>query len=258
MDLIAIHGGNKHTPRIAQRGGWYYGAQHGDTLYAPPYMLDFDPIDQSESAWERYLAAVKSHRPHLALILDFDQRDQFDMMLDRVWQIAELGVIPVVAVKCDAAIQLTPQFVKFRDGRIVEVRWALSVPSEYPSGMAWYLPRHEQIKRIPTPNVHLLGGHPDQWLWLKSYYGERLNIASADGNIAFRKGRWGQWWSAEQARWIDERGNGRDTHEMIIATMSNATRYLQSPHSRVRESERIKRLRRALYPASQSKLFDVA
>lgn len=232
MELILIHGGQPLTPDHARRAGWRYGARGDYTLYAPPYMLDFD-WTAPPGAWSRHVDLMRQYRPVQSVVMDLECPSQIDEMKQRCQQAAALGVIPVVVPKYRGAAWAIP---KVACG--VEVIIGISVPTDY----AAFLPRY--LEAVAERKLHLLGGHPDQWRYLINYY-KHSNIISIDGNAAtYNARRFGKLWS-RYGYYRELRGRGFDTSALIIASLRNAQRYLASGRVPSLASKRIVDCRRA-------------
>lgn len=218
VDFIAIHGGNSETPRLSKKAGWYYGSRSDYKIYDYPYMVDLNPEHQDNDTWNQYLRFLEEHRPKLALTIDFMHSEQWRVSQDRIRQVTDIGIIPVVCVKCDAALRFTPD-----EYCGIEVRIAFSVPTTYPPGVAHYLPHKDLLNKNQT--VHLLGGHPDQWVWIKNNYADLIDIRSIDTNVFIREARRAKWWSASKGGYVDMRKQGRSTSAMAVISMRNAAQY---------------------------------
>lgn len=243
-DFIAVHGGSKDSPAWIRRAGWLYGTRNNYLPYDDVHMLDFDPEQDTEQAWLQCLEDVKVLRPALVLAMDFTHEQQYLKCHQRLDDLTRLGVTPLVAIRCGAAISWTPKTYCGTD-----VRWAFSVPTSYPPGESdWdkYLPprSHDRFNYpdvFGVIDVHLLGGHPDQWLWIKRHYGQRINIASVDGNALIREARRGKFWSAKYADYVDLRGQGHSTGAIAVLSMRNAARYYNDPTAVIRHGVRVRR-----------------
>lgn len=230
MELIMVHGGNPNTPHLCKRANWDYGAQFGSTVYQKPAMLDY-----VEGDFNKYLEQLDRYRPAIALACDWLEHRLWHEYTSRVMAIAKLGIIPIVAAKHPEALRLTPSYCYG-----LEVRIGVSVPTGYMND-GWIPPRDLLKKSVAREarTLHLLGGHPDQWKWLISYYGEvGVNILSIDGNAHYEQAyKYGKFWS-QWGYYREMRGKGYNTNALAICSMMNAKRYLAN-RSPVHKSQRI-------------------
>lgn len=223
MEFVLIRGGSPVAVDIAAYAGWYYGVRSDYTEYGICRMLDFDWQSTSKSAWSRYMQLVRQHRPKRGVVIDLVRPEQVSLMMSRIEDVAAYNMQPVVVPKYPGAVRDIPTCVYRPDGTLPVVV-GVSVPTAY----AGSLPRaHEVAKR----QVHLLGGHPDQWRWLRHYYSDS-EIVSADGNAMVQKAARGQFWRRGGAwGYRDVRGLGYSTRALAIASLRNAAYYYH--HGRV-------------------------
>lgn len=186
--LIYCADGNPTFARIAVEVGWLYGARLPSTVYQPVYFADQDWKNPDRKS---YMAALKTHRPAMATVLDWEQDEQLNVVLSWAKEAAELVTEAIIIIpKVPGGIPDVPCAINGR-----QIILGYSVPTSYggsPLGL-WEF-RNRQ--------VHLLGGSPHEQMRLSQY----LNVVSADGNMAHQqahrcrywrlqrgcKGRWGQ------------------------------------------------------------------
>lgn len=232
-ELIIVRGGCAElTPRVCEATQTHYGIREGYTAYLPVYMLDWDfnqPWD--EKRWATYLQKVRDYQPHLVMTPDYFEHVPY-ALLQR--QIAELRhVIPD-----DGLILVCPKF----DGAIAHIpsdcRVAISVPvgDEY----GGFLPMPDEVA---GRDLHLLGGHPDQWAYLQNVAYTQSVVQSIDGNFLIRGAdAYGKMWG-NQGRYLELHGQNLDSEWLAIASIRNVRTYLaQHPipfqNSRVRLCQR--------------------
>lgn len=210
---IMIHGGNKYTPGLCNSAGWLYGVQWPSTAYAPVYMTDYTRPDDDRESWRRYVAYLRGTLPWLALVIDYEQPDQTALMLERVAEVYDLGIVPVVAAKFPGAVEAIPR----------EARVGVSVATSHMN--AGYMPPRSEFDG--HHQVHLLGGHPDQWLHLVREYDGAASVESADGNVLYRQARWGKMW--RDGGYVEHRRRAERLPTMWLAveSMRNAAAYVE-------------------------------
>ena len=219
-ELIMIHGGQPNTPRWCQRTGWSYGVQFGYTAYDRPIMTDF-----VSGKWNDYLTFLDLHRPKLALVADYRQREEWSWIEPRLSDVAQRGISPVVVAKWSGALEVIPEFA---GDQIVRI--GVSTPTSHMND--GHLPTKEEFaKHSHQPRaIHLLGGHPDQWLYLMHYYAGTAIVSTIDGNAQYEQARqYGKFWS-RYGGYRDMRGRGYSTGALVMASMINARRYLERGH----------------------------
>jgi hypothetical protein len=177
--FIQCAGNNRKFPDLCQRAGIGYGSRHDDQIRGYPTMLD---INWRSYDWNEYRQIIRQHMPIMAMVADYENKDQYHQMMKQVHQLKHIGVLRVlVCPKFDGALFDIP------DDCIV----AISVPSSY----AGYLP---PLNELNGRGVHLLGGspHAQRDLYLK-LQGVGAIVVSMDGNSHTRTSgmMWqhGQW-----------------------------------------------------------------
>lgn len=210
MKFIIIHGGNRSTPGIARRSGWLYGVRSDHKAYAPPYMIDYH---SGKTSWAKTLELAKVHQPAQVVLGDMDnpvtQRPVFEIRMNAL---LALGITPVIVAKHPDAFR--PDW---------PVIWGVSVPTGYfPGG---YMPLDELT---PGSRIHLLGGWPDQWLYLRRLYRSRgIVVNSLDGNSLIRVAQFGDFWSRYGFRKTAPK-NRFSTAAIAALSFKNAARYTLS------------------------------
>lgn len=225
--FIMIHGGNTKTPVFCEKAGWAYGVQFGYTSYAPCLMLDYVSGD-----WQAYLQALKDTGATQAVVADFRAHEDWVLVVQRMEDVATIGVTPIVVAKHLDSLRLIPEMVLG-----IKTRIGVSVPTSHMND--GFMPDVKEFKRWSSSrrDLHLLGGHPDQWLYLKEYYAPIADVSSIDGNALYMQAReYGKMWS-RYGYYHELRGKGRSTIAMTIASMRNAERYFYN--SKWKTSKRI-------------------
>jgi hypothetical protein len=238
VDLICIHGGNLESLKISFLANWYYGYQFGSTCYGLPYMVDYVKGD-----WGAYIDELRAHYPRYAVVMDYRSRDENNEMLLKCLDVAKLGIVPIVVAKFQDSLHTIPHFVHGKSfANPIPVRIGISTPTRRGYMNEGYIPSAEDIrcdgKIFPHRHIHLLGGHPDQWLYLIRYY-NRVGaiVASIDGNNAIEQAReYGKMWS-RYGYYRELRGY--KTRYLAAGSMRNARLYLENPYSNVGTSSRV-------------------
>ena len=162
--FIQCAGGNPRYPGICNRAGIGYGSRHDSTIYDYPVMLD---INWRDYDWNKYRQIIKQHKPIMAMVADYESKDQYWTMRKQVHQLKHNGILRVmVCPKFEGALDDIPE----------DCVNALSVPSTY----AGYLPA---LSKLRGKLVHLLGGSPvKQRELIVKLRGHGAIVISADGN----------------------------------------------------------------------------
>ncbi len=162
--FIQCAGGNPRYPAICKNVGIAYGSRHDGTIYDYPVMID---INWRDYDWSKYMAIIKHHKPIMAMVADYESKDQYWQMRKQVHQLKYNGILRVmVCPKFDGALDDIP------DDCII----ALSIPSSY----AGYLP---DFSKLTGRRVHLLGGSVvKQRAIIKKLRGHGAIVVSVDGN----------------------------------------------------------------------------
>lgn len=207
--IIYVRGGNKRAPDIAQRGGMLYGTRNDYKAYGDVYMID---IKWKDYDWQKYLNKIEAYRPQIAMVADYEHPSQRQLMYQQIRDLKALGV---------PRIMVCPKFA----GAVAHIpTWcvvAVSVPTEY----AGFLPHPSELA---GREIHLLGGHPDQQLYLTQVYGAMGGVViSVDGNVLGSKAQRGQYWRADGG-WESKRGQGVPTDDLAVMSAVNIRKYFES------------------------------
>lgn len=193
--LVYCAAGNRRYLEIAVAAGYRYGGRLPHTVYP-----DIAPLWFADQEWRkpdrgRYLAALATHRPVQATVLDLERSDQVAEVL--AWAEAAAAYVERVLIipKARGVIADLPRQI---GGKPVVL--AYSVPTTYGG-----TPIHpEQFAGWP---IHILGGAPEWQMRLWRYWrawdadaGTATPVVSADGNIAQSMARRCQFWISEPAR----------------------------------------------------------
>jgi hypothetical protein len=183
IELIYCADGNRRFAEIAINAGFLYGAQLPNTVYFPPFFVD---QNWKRPDRERYVDALKKHKPHMASVLDWERPDQLSEVLAWAEEAAQYVNVVMLIPKVHHGVSLLPRSIGGK-----AVRLGYSVPTKY-GGTDLFLSEF-----IGWP-MHLLGGSPRKQLKLSSY----LNVVSADGNYANKMAvRFCEYWDGR--RWCE-------------------------------------------------------
>lgn len=166
VNLIYCADGNPRFAQIAIEQGFKYGAQLPNTIYHKPYFVDQDWRKPNR---EKYMMALKKHRPPLATVLDWEHEDQLSEVLS--WAEEASRYISEAVIIIPKVMSGIPRLPAEINGK--QVRLGYSVPTSF-AGTC--VPTWE----FGQKPVHLLGGSPNRQLELAHY----LNVQSADGNYS--------------------------------------------------------------------------
>ena len=216
--LILVHGGNAESPGYASAAGWEYGIRDNTTPYAPVFMFDYDwKKATTPRRWARYLTLISQHKPYMAMAPDFECPTQWETLKKQFVDIKRAGSRRIIVTpKFEEALEQLPAWDTFIIG--------VSVPTTY----AGFLPNPQNVA---GRDIHLLGGHPDQWVYLKRLYESAGGkVVSIDGNNAVEQAReYGKYWSAKKGGYVEMRGEMFETPALILATLKNTKQYLLEP-----------------------------
>lgn len=172
--LVYIRGADKLAPETARIAGIPYGIRNDYYPYADPLFLD---IHWTNYDWNDYCQLVSRFHPIYAMVPDYEHPSQKERMLRQIEDLKTLGVLRVgVCPKFEGAVKDIP----------MDCVLAISVPTQY----AGFLPNEALTDR----KIHLLGGHPDQWMYLIRYRYPKAHFLSMDGNIMGLKAGLRQYW----------------------------------------------------------------
>lgn len=164
--LIYCASGNRRFAEIAIRHGYVYGAQLPATIYYHPEFVD---QDWKRPNRERYMSALREHKPALASVLDWECPEQISEVLSWADEAAQyVGEAVIIIPKVQGGVAQLPRIIRDK-----QVRLGYSVPTRF-GGTA--LP-YEEFRGWP---VHLLGGAPHKQMKIAGF----IHVESADGNYA--------------------------------------------------------------------------
>lgn len=187
LELVYCASGNKRFAEIAIRHGFLYGAQVPATVYFDPWFCDQDWKAPNR---ERYMTALRQHKPHMASVLDLEQPEQFDEVLGWAEEAAQWVEVVMIIPKVFGIVERLPRAVGGKP-----IRLGYSVPTKF-GGTE--LPCWE----FGDWPVHLLGGSPNMQMKLLSYF----NVVSIDGNYAHKMAtKYCQFWVPGTARYARNR-----------------------------------------------------
>ena len=217
MLLIGCRGGDPDAPEILKRAGWQYGSRSDYKIYAAPAFID---IKWRNYDWLRHWSVVRRWKPQMAMVADYERPAQKCAMLRQVAQIMALGVRPMVCPKFSGAVADIP-------GDCIV---AISVPTTY----AGYMPTANELY---GRELHLLGGHPDQFVILMRRY-KKSRIVSIDSSVMFLKANFGAYWSLHHNDWQYVEKNAESTDSLIARSATNIAEYLNHPPRYLRWNNR--------------------
>jgi hypothetical protein len=217
LDIILCCGNKIEAPTIASKSGMKYGIRSDHKPYSSDiYMLD---INWEKYDWIECIKKINQYKPTIAMVPDYIAKDQYTCLHERIWELKSLGIQRVmVCPKFKGAVEDIPN----------DCIVAVSVPTKY----AGYLPDREELL---GRRIHLLGGVPDQQLYLMRKYNHgRSEVISVDGNRFLLDGRWGKLWSPTKPGWKKANGLHITTVNIQIQSARNIVKYLTSPDSIIR------------------------
>jgi len=179
---------------IAAKHGLLYGKHLPGKLYddLPLYFAD---QDWKKPNREKYMLALKKHKPIQATVLDLESEDQFDTVMSWAEEAAQYVKERFIIIpKVFGIIDRIPEKIGGKD-----VLLGYSVPTKY---AGTELPVWE-FKNRP---VHLLGGSPQKQINMLRY----LNVFSADGNyIQMMANKFCAVWTETGSIQLQEMGMGK-------------------------------------------------
>jgi hypothetical protein len=208
MIFIGCRGGDPDAPGILKNAGWYYGSRSDYVIYEKPVFID---INWENYNWLKHWLVVRRWKPKIAMVADYLHPKQKETMLRQVSQIRRLGVRPMVCPKFSDAVADIP----------ADCIVAVSVPTKY----AGFLPIQEEVK---DRELHLLGGHPDQFAILMRLYNQS-KIISVDCSAIFQKAQFGAHWEPTKNDWLYVEKNSKTTHELTELSALKVAEYLSNP-----------------------------
>lgn len=229
IEFIGCRGNDPDAPRLLSTEGWRYGVRSDCAVYGWPYFID---IKWTAYDWNKHIALIAGWGPAMAMAADYERPEQKDLMLSQVAQIEALGVQPMVCPKFPGATWDIP----------AEVIIAISVPTNY----AGFLPDPAEVK---GRKLHLLGGHPDQYIILMKQY-PKSQVISLDCSAIFQKGQdYGSFWSAKRNTWREVRGRFH-SHTLMRMSARQVRSYMTKPPKLfIKDRNRLKAIGFQLQPA---------
>ena len=167
IDLIYCAGGNRRFAEIAIAAGFLYGSQLPETVYYPIHFADQDWKKPDRAA---YMAALATHKPQIATVLDLERREQLPDVLAWAEEAAAHVETVIIIPKVSGIIDEIPHRIGGAG-----VRLGYSVPTKYGG-------TDVPLWEFQDRPVHLLGGSPPKQRTIARY----LNVRSADGNMINR------------------------------------------------------------------------
>jgi hypothetical protein len=143
--LICCAADNRKYSAIAKECGMLLGARLPNTIYCDIYFADQDWKDPNR---KQYMEMLKTHRPHMATVLDLEEEAQFSEVMSWAEEAASFVEIVIIIPKVSGVIDRIPDKVNKK-----KVRLGYSVPTRYGKTT---IPTEEFRGR----EVHLLGGSP--------------------------------------------------------------------------------------------------
>lgn len=182
-DLIYCASGNKRFAEIAINAGFLYGAQLPATIYYPIYFADQNWKDPNK---EKYMMALKEHKPYMASVLDLESESQLQEVLEWAEEAAAFVEIVMIIPKVFGIISKLPRQINGK-----QIRLGYSVPTKHGG-------TEVPIWEFYNWPIHLLGGSPHKQMVIRKY----LDVKSLDGNYHGLKARkWGEYWEWP-GRWV--------------------------------------------------------
>ena len=179
--MIYCAGRNLRFDTIAVEHGFKYGAQLPTQVNFPLYFADQNWKIPNRG---KYMRAVEQHRPYIATVLDLEKEGQLSEVLDWVEEITQYVEQVIVIPKVCNIIPRIPHTI---NGKRVVLGY--SVPTSHG---ATFVP----IWEFAGWPIHLLGGSPQQQMWMWRYLSAIGQVVSTDGNMALKLAtRRCQFWS---------------------------------------------------------------
>lgn len=177
IDLIFCAGGNKRFASLAILCGLLYGSRLPETVYHEIYFADQDWKNPNR---EKYVEAVKKHKPHLATVLDWEEDSQLKEVLGWAEDIAPYVQEVIIIPKIKDSISRIPLEIGGK-----KIRLGYSVPTKHGK-------TDVSLSEFTNRKVHLLGGTPHKQMELAL---KHSNIVSVDCNYQQLKAtKWCSVW----------------------------------------------------------------
>lgn len=216
--LIYCAAGNKARSEIAQNYGFLHGAQLPGTVYFPLYFADQDFKKPNKSA---YISALKTHRPTMASVIDWEAQEQINEVLEWAEEAAAYVETVMIIPKVHGGIPTLPRMIGGKP-----VRLGFSVPTKFGG-------TEVSVSEFAAWPVHLLGGSPAAQMKY-SYY---LSAVSADGNMANKMANRGLFWRMGKTKFSNcwesisingERFNGNGPLEAFRRSCENIAKFWEA------------------------------
>jgi hypothetical protein len=205
--FVIVRGGDARlTPEVCVRTDVAYGLRDDYTAYMQQvYMVDFNwKRELTDDLWGRYLTMLRELKPYAAMIPDYEHPSQRRRLYRLIRDVRPLVRCVMVCPKFAGAVAHIPSWC----------RVAVSVPSEY----AGFLP---QPSELAGRECHLLGGHIDQWLFLKHHYSDARFVSGDTSSPVHQAHQFGKYWSQTKGGYVEMRGEFFDTEALAIASVRN-------------------------------------
>jgi ribosomal protein S18 acetylase RimI-like enzyme len=202
---ILCAGNNHRFPEVAVDSGMAYGTRHDDTPRDYPFMVD---INWKSYQWTDYMNKIRSWRPVMAMVADYESPLQRNTMLKQVHALRRSGVLRImVCPKFDGAVSDIPQ----------DCIIAVSVPTSY----AGFVP---QMRELTGRKVHLLGGSPVKQREIMKQINAFGQVISTDGNAHTGSASNGMFW--RDGRWQTDKQEF-DYYDLCKLSGRNIQRMMQ-------------------------------
>jgi hypothetical protein len=168
--------------QIASKHGWKLGSRSSTTVYYPIYFADQNWKKPNK---DKYIEFVKKHKPYIATVLDWEEKDKLDTTLEWAEEISTIVDKIIIIPKIVNGINLIPTHINNK-----EVVLGYSVPTRYGGTIT-------PLWEFGNRKVHLLGGSPQRQYALSKY----LNVVSLDCNMMMKMANWKcAFW--DNGRWV--------------------------------------------------------
>lgn len=213
--LGVVRGASKQASDICEELSIPLGIR--DDTYAgyvqDVWMLDFNfnkPF--TFVRWNKYLSLIKTYKPQLVMLPDYESPADRSRLYQLLRDLNNFpSAMPMVCPKFKGAIAHIP----------TRCRIAISIPTGY----AGYLPHPDELF---GRELHLLGGHADQWGYVRNVLYPYSRVKSIDGNVVFRMAQqYGKFWSNKQEKYVELAGENFDTDALVKASLRNQRKYLE-------------------------------
>jgi hypothetical protein len=231
--LIYCADGNSRLAQIAINAGWLYGAQLPRTIYFDPYFVDQNwkkyqkalerSQEKADNLRDKYFDALKSYRPYMASVLDWERTDQLCEVLSWAEEIARYVEVVMIIPKVQGGIPSLPRTIGGK-----RIRLGYSIPTGHGGTGVPY-------SDFRGWDVHLLGGSPHKQMYLTGF----MSVVSVDGNMHNKMAHKNRFWrheKGERGHWVNlyevgDRGWGKDSnYEAFRRSCENIYQCWQQSH----------------------------